>query len=189
MEKLNCQFDQEDRMSMNSVPSSAWSSANEESDQDDGCVERPKRYASVRRTIRTRNSSIKKISQNLQDQKLTKLDQLEQLKCELNQIKQELVKAKQNSSDVEKMKSQLRKIDNLILIKSSLISSLEKELQRLSSINPTKYCLSSTNSASSISSTDTGISSAQSEDETCFETLSSKEWFGYDSLNNIITTA
>lgn len=160
----NNNFDQQDNFSVNSIPSSAWSSANEDSDDDDDIqLSERKRYASVRRSYRSRNSSIKRINLNFDDQeKKNKLDKLNQLKNELNQIKQELANTKQSNADVETMKNQLKKIDNLILIKNRLISSLEKELQRLSTF---KCSLSSSSSSSSISSADTGISSAHSDDD------------------------
>lgn len=164
------QFDNDEIMSVNSIPSSAWSSSNEDSDVDE--TKDLKRYASVRRTNRSRNSSIKRMKQNEND--FNKLNELNLLKKELNQIKQDLIRTKQNNTDdVEKMKNQLKKIDNLIMLKSSLISSLENELQRLSNfdLKTNKFSMSSSNSASSISSTDTGISSTHSDDETCFETL------------------
>ena len=70
------------------------------------------------------------------------------------------------------MKSKLNQIDELISIKSSLIDSLENELKRLNEMQETK--LTSSNSSSSIGSTDTGISSTCSDHEDehkRFETL------------------
>lgn len=171
IQNLNNNFDQEDKISINSIPSSAWSSANEDSD-DENHFNGRKRYASVRRSYRCRNSSIKRINLKFQDDNKNKLDKLNQLKSELKQIKQELTKTENKKNDLESMKSHLMKIDNLILIKNRLISSLEKELQRLGTIDQNKCSLPSSNSSSSISSTDTGISSAHSDDDhSSLETL------------------
>lgn len=167
-EKLNNIED--DLASINSIPSSAWSSGNEsETECDNQNKTTRKRYASIKRVNRIRNSSVKRINEHEQ-----KLNKIYQLRNELIQIQTEMLNIKQNreKQELNSMKARLNKIDETILIKSRLIGSLENELKRLNEIQETK--LSSSNSSSSIGSTDTGISSTCSDHEDehqKFETL------------------
>ncbi|CAF1139380.1 unnamed protein product, partial [Brachionus calyciflorus] len=64
-----------------------------------------------------------------------------------------------------------------ILVKTKLIESLENELKRMNEINNKKCEMTSSCSSSSISSTDTGISSAHSDQED--ETVSN---YKYETL-------
>ena len=91
LEKLNKIED--DLVSVNSIPSSAWSSGNESESECDANETRTvrKRYASIKRMNRVRNSSVKRI--NEQEQKLNKITQL---RDELKQIQNEMLNVKQN---------------------------------------------------------------------------------------------
>ncbi|CAF0910808.1 unnamed protein product [Brachionus calyciflorus] len=70
------------------------------------------------------------------------------------------------------MRLKLSKIDDMILVKTKLIESLENELKRMNEMNIKQTSLISFNSSSSLSSNDTGIGSASSDEENSrFETL------------------
>ncbi|CAF0905687.1 unnamed protein product [Brachionus calyciflorus] len=170
----------DDNHDLQSIPSSAWSSGHESESDDEtsnSCkrIVR-KRYASIKRMNKSRNSSIKRINaeQNeieQQEHKL-KLNKINNLRNELKTIQKELLNVKQNSKldkqeedNLGSMRLKLSKIDDMILVKTKLIESLENELKRMNEMNNKKCEMTSSCSSSSISSTDTGISSAHSDQE------------------------
>jgi hypothetical protein len=169
LEKLNRNLVDSDLMSVNSIPSSAWSSGNE-SEPDEGELETRtvrKRYASIKRFNRSRNSSVKRVpAETTEEEQRSKLNKINQLRSELKQIQNEMVSAKQQKQkeSLSELKSRLNQIDNMILIKTSLIASLEQELKRLNE-TPAATKLCSSSSSSSIGSNDTGISSTCSDHE------------------------
>lgn len=170
LEKLNECMIEYDNISLNSIPSSAWSTDNEDTDYDfeEGLITNKKRYASIRRQNRVRNSSIRRINQDQNEQK-NNLDQIEKFKKELNKIKYELFNVKnKNKNDLETNRIKPYLVDEM---KTNLIQSLENELKRLCEIKSIKQ-LSTSDSLTSLTSTDTGISSTNCiDDDYQLETL------------------
>ncbi|RMZ98731.1 hypothetical protein BpHYR1_023073 [Brachionus plicatilis] len=165
--KLNQCMTEDENRSMSSIPSTAWSSANEDSDSDceqDNRLTR-KRYASIHRINRSRNCSVKRMTPQDQlkdydqDHQRNKLEQIKKLKNKLQTIKSELT----NSNVLE------TKEDDMTLLKTNTMQSLELELRRLCEMKCSR--LSTSDSLSSFGSVDTGIGSAFSDDDGKFETL------------------
>lgn len=155
----NLNQDKSDAVSVNSIATSAWSS---ERDEEENCTnqERRKRYASIKSLNRIREASIKRISSNVpvNDSIGAKIDQIQKLKFESNRIEKEIQKSKVEFKELDRLKQDLARIDNLIMFKSKLIQSYEQEVSLKKSIP--NSC-----SVSSLDSIESGISTGHSEEE------------------------
>lgn len=149
----------DDNASLMSIPTSAWSSdRDEESDSENRFAIVKKRYASIKQLNQARNACIKKTSESE-----IKIQQIDQLRAELKSIKE----------DFKCKSSKTNQIDSNLTLKHQLIQSLEYELNQIGKLEDVKLIrknLPTTNSSSSIKSTDSGVSCAYSEDEICTAT-------------------